>query len=357
LRHDGDVSGLAYTPDGRLLATLDYNQAGGNVGVHLWDTATGARKATFPIRSKNSEAFGLEIDAAGKLLAVATREVKMQADNPNLYEGWLGWGVTVWDISTGKEKASFREEKPGSASVLAFDGNSLLIALQEGEPWKKLPRPSLVMRLNLASGEKTTIYDSQERKHFVASVSPDRRLALLILRPSAKVVPTEICFLDLKTGRTRSLWETQGSVSSAGVFAPDGKTAAVFLWNKLRFWDVATGREQSELSERYAAFWKRPENERLGRITAMRYSPDGRLLAVVHEVFDIPSRRDIPEIVLWDVAAGEARTLLSGHTNYLFQMEFAPDGRTLATGGFDKMVKLWDLSALSNGGSRKSAGK
>ncbi len=347
LPHDGYIGGLAYTPDGRLLATLDWdNQGNGKTGVHLWDTGIYKKKATFPLKPMNSEAFSLQIDPTGKLLAVATREVKVSA-NDNRYEGWSGWGVTVWDITKGKEKTSFREGKPGTASVLAFDGNSILLSLLEGEPWKTRPQPSRVMHLNLASGEKTTIYESKERDCGVASVSPDRRLALLISRPSAKVATTEVHLLDLKTGKTRSLCETQGSVSSASVFTPDGKTAAVFLWNKLRFWDVATGQEHSELSKRYAAFWKRSENERLERITDMCYSPDGKLLAIAHEVFDIHSRRRIPEIVLWDLAAGEACSFLRGHTSYLFNMAFAPDGRTLATGSFDKTVKLWHISPTS----------
>ncbi len=343
LRHDGYIGGVAYSPDGRLLATLDWDRQGaGQTGVHLWDTATGKKKATFALKPKNSEAFSLQFDTTGALLAVATREVKVSADD-HRYEGWLGWGVTAWDVTTGKEKIAFREEKPGNASILAFDGDCLLMALQEGEPWKQRPRPSRVMRVNPANGDRTSIYESKERECYVASVSPDRRFALLILEPSAKIVATEICLLDLKTGKTRSLWETPGSVLSAGVFTPDGKTVAVFLWNKLRFWDVATGREQSELSERYAAFWKRPENERLGRITNMRYSPDGKLLAVGHEVFDIPSRRHLTEFVLWDPASGEAKTILRGHTHYAFQLAFAPDGRTLATGGFDKIVKVWSI--------------
>jgi WD40 repeat protein len=358
LRHDGPIGGLAYTPDGRLLATLDEDARGtGNTGVHLWDAATGKRRATLPLHPKNCEAFSLRIDPAGKLLAVATREVKMRADDPHRYEGWRAWSVIVWDIAAGKEKAVFREEQPSTASVLAFDGDSLLLALQEGEPWKKPTQSSRVIRLNPVSGEKKNIYESKERECGVAAVSPDGRFALLVLESSAKTVTTEVRLLDLKTGQTRHLWETRWAVLSAGTFSPDGKTVAVFLWNKLRFWDVPSRKERTELSERYAAFWKQPENERLGRILAMRFSPDGKLLAVAHEVLDIPSRRNITEIVLWDLAAGEARTILRGHTSYIFRMAFTPDGRTLATGGFDKRVKLWNVPPPAENTTRTNSGQ
>lgn len=342
LRHNGYIGALDYTADGRLLATLDWDRQGGDTGVHLWDAVTGRKQTEFALQPKNSEAFSLRFDPTGKRLAVATREVKLSADG-HRYEGWRGWGVLVWDLAKAKEPSVFREEKPGTAVVLGFDGHFVLVMFQEGEPWKKTTHGSQLMRLDPADGKRSTIWESTERETDAASVSAEGHYAILIQRPSAKRGRTDVLLLDVKAGQTRSLWETSGSVSSAAAFTPDGKTVAVFLRNKVRFWDVATGRERTDLGESYTAFWKRPEHERLGRILTMQFSSDSKQFTVAHEVLDIPSRRVITEIVLWDLPSGKARSILRGHTSHVFNMAFSPDGRTLATGSFDKMVKLWNI--------------
>jgi WD40 repeat protein len=69
-----------------------------------------------------------------------------------------------------------------------------------------------------------------------------------------------------------------------------------------------------------------------GIVCTAAFAPDGRTLAtggmdgIIH---------------LWDVASGEQRATLSGHRKPVLGLAFSPDGRTLASLGNDEVVKLW----------------
>jgi WD40 repeat protein len=70
-------------------------------------------------------------------------------------------------------------------------------------------------------------------------------------------------------------------------------------------------------------------------ITCLAYSPDGRYLV---------AGSSAGVIRWWDVATGREERTLRGHTGLVKRLAFAPDGQRLASASLDGTVKLWDTA-------------
>jgi WD40 repeat protein len=72
-------------------------------------------------------------------------------------------------------------------------------------------------------------------------------------------------------------------------------------------------------------------------VLSVTFSPDGKTLA---------SGSYDKTVILWDVAARKPLGApLSGRKGPVFSVAFSPDGKTLASGSYDKTVILWDVAA------------
>jgi WD40 repeat protein len=128
LPQSGDVLGVAYSPDGKMLAV-----ACGDPSVTIWDTTTGKEKATIPDLEEpipSSVAYSPD----GKFLAAAlndqtvkiwegqppklsstlrghTNAVRVVAYSPvgmNLASGGKDGEVRLWDLSTGQARLTLK---------------------------------------------------------------------------------------------------------------------------------------------------------------------------------------------------------------------------------------------------------
>jgi len=150
-------------------------------------------------------------------------------------------------------------------------------------------------------------------------------------------------------------------------FSPDGKTLAVMDDAEVRLYDGATWDQRAKIGVRgsgagYLAFalegrhlallrlngssvqlWdlgtqqKTAEFGGFGAARVMIVSPTGRWLAVGN--ID-------GELFLWDLPRQTLVLKQKLHARWLFALAFSPDGQSLASGGGDQLIHVWDTSRL-----------
>jgi hypothetical protein len=120
---------------------------------------------------------------------------------------------------------------------------------------------------------------------------------------------------------------------TAAAVSPDGTRVAVLRGRRLAFVPVAAGGTAAVPPGQTAVIdlpWK---------AHAIHFSPDGRAFVVAGGVAGLSGVAE-----LRDAASGSLIRSFGGHRDLLYDAEFSPDGRLLATAGYDRSLKLWNVA-------------
>jgi hypothetical protein len=264
----------------------------------------------------------------------------VECHNPDKLRGDL-------DVST--VKAMLAGGKSGAAFVPGRPDESYLVTLAEGKDNPKMPpknakaQPSAaevaLLRTWVAAGAKddtgTTTVALPEIKPHEAKPAP---VAALAYRPGARPLAaggqSEVALIDPATGDVIGRLSGQDGKVTALAFSRDGTNLA-----------VASGAPGASGMVRVYFFppsgipINKPEvviSAHKDIILGLAFSPDGNTLATCG--YD-------RLIKLWDANTGKERRTLKDHSDSVYSVAFSPDGKLLASGGADRAVKVWDVAS------------
>jgi WD40 repeat protein len=217
--------------------------------------------------------------------------------------------LRLWDLPAGKERLALRDRPPGPCGV-AFspDGRALAYAGGEGR----------VEVVEVATGFLRTALPHRRPVHWLAWLPGGRRL----LSATAE----KVYLWNLPAAKCQDTWRGWwGGRMGAACVASDGRSLARALdLRSLTLLNIAE-RSQSFLSV------KREE----ARIRSLAFAPDGRSLASAAGW----------TVTLWDTATRRPLAVCRGHRRPVNAVCFAPHGRTLLTGGEDRVVRVWEAGS------------
>jgi WD40 repeat protein len=315
-----------------------------NEGAAVW-------KELRTLRGHRSAIWCVAFSSDGKLLATST-------------PGYLGppGEFKIWDLASGRETLSVQAGPSVRWVSFAPDGKSFATAEPAGQGAALVREIATGNVIHTLVGHKSSIdtlaYSADGK--WLATASLDKTVIIwdaktgqelkTLIGHKGPVYPvafspvgqrvlsgdaTGVAILwDAESGKELQVLSGHSKAVQAVAFSKDNKILATASWDKtVKLWNADTGKEIATLKGHTNA------------VLNVMFSPDGRTLASSGGQWGDRTKGDVvttsTEVILWDVVTGTAITTLRGHTDRIFGVAFSPDGNFLATTSFDKTVKIW----------------
>jgi WD40 repeat protein len=288
--------------------------------------AAGADRVVRLWDAKTQQLRGQLKGHTGEVAAVA-----FAPDGATLASAGADGSVRLWNVATA-ESLHTLQASSNALAVMAFSPDGNWLAVGEGGGPESRGNPFTRYASSQGTGRvwvwnmKTLQLERSLDAHCCGVLS-------LTFSPDGKQLATGGAERNLKLFHAQSgeplLVQTNftGPVFAV-MFLPDREIAAA-SWNPYSESGRITVFEASTLEQKRVMLFA-------GKVTCLALSPDGRTLASAG-----PDR----VLRLRDVVTGEETAVFHGHKAEIWSVAYSPDGNTVATGGFDDSIRLWNTAS------------
>ena len=319
-------------PDSNRVISLAFSPDGTHLAtgrldrsVRLWDT------------SGNSEPIQLQKQSLSEDLLRSHQElvggpdVLLFSPDGKILACGADQHVKLWDTITGELITTFTAHI-GFIEYLAFstDGSMLASASQDGT----------IKYWNINTGKPITSHITRHTPWIKGTAFLNNSSKLVCVDISGIITIWDLETSQITTHRTKTAFEnTRRYLESEPLgFSPDGTqlvsrgilntpTAPLGITPLIRLIDINTGRELNTLAYLNENFSDEIE-----------FSPDGKTIA-----FGVHSHT-YGKIRLWNTETDDTFDIqFSDRSNWIRAMVFSPDGNRLATGTREGKVQMWDM--------------
>ena len=312
--HEGGVSVVRYTPDGRAILT-----AGDDGAVRQWDASTARQLRVF---AHDRRVHQLVVSADGASLATA--------------ELGPGARVSVWDLATGvlRRQWPIIDDVTGTLALAFSADGATVLAYEQGQG---------LSVLEIATGNEREA--EQPQFSLGQEGNADSRLQAGAFSPGNQFLAVSAAatayVANVATGAERLF-----TPSLAMAFSSDGRSLAIAKPGQPHVSQLADGSFRTlgpiadgvELID-LSTLKKRGFAVMANSVTALALSPDSKIVAVAGGWMN-------PVVRLYRTADGRAIETFTcpARVNKPGGLAFSPNGRRLAAGFDDTTVVIWDIN-------------